>query len=162
MGSPPPSSWQLLVGYLLCAWLWKTHLLLASCEASCHFAEGLSIFRLLRALGRKTGLLAPHLELFPQHQSCAECDLVLCLYLHRNLHYKFYLLSYWLSFMIHIHTYNFVIRIFILTSFLVLFNVPTLVFLSSLSSALDLCYVLCIAVSLFKPCLQQSKEYINR
>ncbi|XP_077621494.1 serum paraoxonase/arylesterase 2 isoform X1 [Crocuta crocuta] len=43
------------------------------------------------ALRTKTGPPAPHLELFLQHQSCVECDLVLCWHLHRNLHNRLYL-----------------------------------------------------------------------
>lgn len=56
-----------------------------------------------RGSERFSALLVLHLELFWPHQGCEKCDLVLCSSLFGNLHYKFYLLSYWLSFMTDIH-----------------------------------------------------------
>ena len=74
------------------------------------------------------GLLVLHLRLFPQQERCEKWDVVSCSYLHRSVHCELYLLDYWLPFMAHVHTKNSVMCIFILTSVLVLFYVPTLVF----------------------------------
>lgn len=104
-----------------------------------------------RASGYTSGVL-------PTAQSCETCDLGSGLYLPRNLHQKFYLLSYWLSFTTPILLQNFVMCVVILTSFMVRFYVPPLVFLPSLFSALDVCCVFCMAVRLLNPFCNKARN----